>query len=437
MVKNFIILHGLSKNNLRALGFVLALAYFFTAGIFSLPIVELDKSLVILAKRSLLCFVLIVFGLCIDWRKQNAQRCVIFSFLWIAVLLLNYIFHGEASRIFFRISQALCVLIIVCFFMQNFRQIKEVIKFCTPISIFLLFINIAVLALSFVDLSFVKNIASGFGGNRVNYSIWLSEINLLILILWHSRTDINYHSKKIENIIILAAIFSIFALQIASGGRIGILLSALSLCYISYLKMGFTTAFVVQKIVLFLFFSLSSRLSPTIMRDWPGSQQINTDILRGLDTSKITLRDSENFHGVFSELFNYFDRLSSFRISIDISAIKSIDLETFLIGRGVGKFIVLDPKGDEQQVHNFFLNILGEFGLASVILISIVIFYPLLKKSKQNLQILKFSILVWLIPANLQPEFYINNVSSSLIHWGCYGVFLHFINFKNSPKKTI
>jgi hypothetical protein len=212
--------------------------------------------------------------------------------------------------------------------------------------------------------------------------------------------------------------------------------SAISLLYVSFFKLKNNTIYFIQNSCFFILGSFFAKYSPTVTREWQGSKFVNTNILRELDPERIEkiVQRNSTFLG---QLFDVFDNILSYRLSINVNAIHSIDWSTFVMGEGINNFMSFDVKGQEQQVHNVFLNIIGEMGIvAGLFVLSLTLFPIFLGRINSNTHILKFGIFIWLIPANLQPHFYVNQISSSLVYWICFGFLLYFVSESELKRRN-
>ena len=416
-----------NEARLKNLSISLFSIYCFTAGIYQFPSLQIDVDTVLLVKRLILIAALAHMILCVKWQDALIKNMLRIFAAWALFLVFIFFVHGNFSGVIFKIVQSLSVLIIICFFVQNFFYVKRffnIYYLIFPTFIFCLLLVLVSFFL-FEDVHFL--VRNGFGGNRVNFSIWLSQFTVLISAMWCFGSLIPFRNSKWQFLSYVAHTLPIVFLQIASGGRLGLFVSFLTIFTSTFYKFkSFLRQIIVMvggSAILLVIYLFSSPRS-TLPID-------SHSIFRGLDKFSRT-RDLSLSNADF--YFELFDLLTSFRLSLLVEGVRAFDLKIFLLGSGFGKFQVINNQGLPQQVHNVFLNSLGEIGILGFLLFCFVILFPFFYlRNSENTKAIKMGLGVWFVQAWFQPEFFYSQIGSSICFWVIFAYSLRII-FKVSDN---
>ncbi|MDA8881258.1 O-antigen ligase family protein [Alphaproteobacteria bacterium] len=401
--------------------------YFFTAGIYQIPSFEIDLGTALLVKRAIFLVALVLMTACVSWHSFVVKKILKIFATWLLFLILNFFVHGNFTEVAFKVLQSTSVLIIVCFFMQNLcyaKQFFENSNFFFPIFVF--FVVLIILSFPFSE-DVNSSVEKGFGGNRVNFSIWLSQCTVLFSVFWYFGKLPLFKNSNRNILCYVIYIFPIVLLQIASGGRLGILTSLIVIAVTVFYK--FKSRFVIlfsimtaSTSILYLFYFFS-----TLGADYGGSKHL----FRGV-AEFVKIRDLSQSNTDF--YFNFLDFVVSYRLTLFVEGLRAFDLKMFLLGVGFGNFLVQNFEGYLQQVHNVFLNSLGEVGIFGFLLLCFIILFPFFTLPKsENTKIIKVGLGVWFIQGFFQPEFFYSQIGSSICYWVIFACALRSI-FKVSEK---
>lgn len=242
-------------------------------------------------------------------------------------------------------------------------------------------------------------VASGFAGNRVNFSIWLWQVVFLNFFL--------VGRQRRGFFLALAAASVVLTLQVFSGGRIGALASLAVMIYFAVRRLdGAGVRLAVTGYLLFLVW-VAAEHSPIGIPE-------QTSVFRELGGLQ--------WHGSFLE---YVDRVSGHRLRIMINAVGALDLQALLVGRGAGHFDVV-ADNHSWMVHNVFLKMLGEFGIGACLLLMALVWLPFSGRYRRRYhgRGLHFMLLVGIGVSLLQPRFIVTGLSNCLVMWLCYALIL-------------
>lgn len=251
-------------------------------------------------------------------------------------------------------------------------------------------------------------VASGFNGNRVNFSIWLWQIVFLNFFLTRRHLGGFF--------LALTASSAVLVLQIYSGGRIGVLATLAVIGYFTIRRVdGAGTKLAVLGYLLILVWAAghNSPVTPRVSED--------ISIFRGLAPERTTPIERQ----WMDEVVEYADGVSSHRVRILINAVGALDAQTLLIGKGIAHFDVV-ADGATWMVHNVFLKILGELGIGAFLPLLILVWLPFSNeyRGKYNGSGLHFMLLVGIGVGLLQPRFIVSGLSNCLVMWLSYALIL-------------
>jgi len=251
-------------------------------------------------------------------------------------------------------------------------------------------------------------IASGFNGNRVNFSIWLWQIVFLNFFL------MGRHQRGFY--LALAASSVVLVLQIYSGGRIGVLATLAVMSYFTIRRAdGAGTKFTVLGYLLILVWATgdNSPITPGISEDISIFRELAPERSAPIERQWI------------DEAVEYADGVSAHRVRILINAVGALDARALLIGKGIGHFdVVADNR--TWMVHNVFLKMLGELGIGAFLPLLALAWLPFSKEYREKYDGcgLYFMLLVGIVVGFLQPRFIVTGLSNCLVMWFCYALVL-------------
>ncbi|MDC1382111.1 O-antigen ligase family protein [Candidatus Puniceispirillum sp.] len=396
---------SINRNSLNFFCFFLFGCWFFTAGIFQIPGVDFEVFDAVLIKRSFTALTVFLMLSLINWRASKIRMGLYFLTAWIIIQIINFVYFGSLEIVFLRCVQAISVFSIVFFFGQNFNAFRHSVRRLD--SIFLisaLFFWMIVISYPF-STAVQMNLVNGFGGNRVNFSIWASQLVVFFAIMW--VTGRLKFFQRFSNLILTlyVFVFPILMSQILSGGRLGVLVSFVSLAFVFYIRYRLTTKFLGALLTLIFVLSLGYFAESSYKLVYSVTS-VNNSMLRGFSSSNN------------GNLFDFFNTISSQRVYLFIEGLKQLKFETLIFGNGIGNFTIVGKFGSHLDVHNVFLKTLGEVGVFGFIVVSFVVTSPVLMLNKKlDQSFIIFGLAVWLLPAMCQPEFYYTQIGSSLCFW--------------------
>lgn len=136
----------------------------------------------------------------------------------------------------------------------------------------------------------------------------------------------------------------------------------------------------------------------------------NLNVFRNISASNISS---------FDNVVVWLDQLSSYRVSILITAFGNLDLNGFLFGVGVGNFMGWAPTYPAlgmMEVHNVFLKILGEYGVIGFMTILLWLVPPVLHRAGRVQSTAKYLQLIYFIVAMVHPDLMVTAINTSLIY---------------------
>jgi hypothetical protein len=416
-----------NQNWLKNVSLSLFGIYFFTAGIYQIPSFDIDLETALFMKRAILLVALIHMIVCVSWQTIVVKKILKIFAVWLLFLILNFFIHGNFTEVAFKVLQSTSVLIIVCFFMQNLCYAKQFFQnnyFFFPIFVFFI-----VLILLFFPFSkdLHLSVEEGFGGNRVNFSIWLSQCTVLFSAFWYFGELPLFKNSNRNFLCFIIYVFPILLLQIASGGRLGILTSiiVIAACVFYKFKSQFVILFSIMIASISIFYLLY--FFATLGAYFGGSKHLFkgvAEVAKIRDLSQSTV----DFY------FNFFDFVVSYRLTLFLEGLMAFDLKIFFLGVGFGNFLVPNFEGHLQQVHNVFLNSLGEIGVFGFLVLCFIILFPFICLPKsESTKIIKMGLGIWFIQGCFQPEFFYSQIGSSICYWVIFACALRSI-FKVSEK---
>lgn len=297
--------------------------------------------------------------------------------------------------------------------------VRHVVDERFPLERFIGFLRAGVLAINLLavfvlirclsgDGEIHRLVATGFEGNRVNFSIWLWQIVFLnFFLMGQGRRGF---------FLALAAASVLLTLQVFSGGRIGVLASLAVMIYFAVRRLDGVGARLAVTGYLLLLVWVAGEHSPI------GAHE-QTSVFRELGV---------HWGGGFLE---YADRVSGHRLQIMINAVGTLDPQALLVGRGAGHFDVV-ADNHSWMVHNVFLKMVGEFGLGACLLLMALVWLPfsIRYRGRYHGRGLHFMLLVGIGVSLLQPRFIVTGLSNCLVVWLCYALILRGERAESLPE---
>ena len=369
---------------------------FIISGIYEIPFTSIDPTLITKAKQALFLLFIVLMSLALDWGKAIRTRFAILCAAWLIILILNWILRYEYEIIYLqRIAQITYIFVFVSLVIQLKNERYTFLNLLSLYSPKVVSGICLILLFSSYTPEIAHALAYGFGNNRVNFSIWLSQLVFLTFLV-----GTKYSKKPIVYSLIL--VLPIIALQTFSGGRTGILCSILISIYFSYRAQGIK--FCIPTAILLALFIWACSLLSTVSSIYPG-----TDVLRGL------------YYVNNETLFSYIDRISSYRLSIMIGGLSNLNNESLILGFGASNFKTW-VLGSYMNMHNIYLRALGELGIIGFgvqLLLLAIPHYGHLKKNSIE-QAARLFCMIFLFIGLLHPDLLLTAISTCMIYWLCY-----------------
>ena len=390
------------------------------SGFYRVPYLISDSSLIVSIKRGLFFIILVGMAASIDWYKVQLN-CIFWSFLsWIIINITNFVIvvNSTYASVVTRVVQGVFAYVLILYISQFFRgkKIVNLIKKIKPLMISL--VAFFILVMAYIDDEWRLNVYDGFGGNRVNFSIWIAQFTFLLIVYFlvaEGKESIHFKENKIiwkiwfKPLIYVAPLLF---LQVSTTSRLGVIVSVALLCCYGSLNFRSLKGLIVAAMFCAVILKLSiefSLLSNT------------SSFYRGISIPDSNLVGSLDLNLFNNSLYKWVDQASSLRLSIFISGIYEITSKIFIFGVGIGNFIGVSSVGDYWAIHNVLLNSLGELGFLGIISFSIIMIMPFLTKSRNSLDyFIKFFCLLWVTISMLQPDFLITQISTSIVYFIAY-----------------
>lgn len=359
-----------------------------------------------------------------DIKKIFYEAPSIILGLLLFLIFANWAFRFEHHFEYTQLSTQVVFLIILYNFLI---QQKEKNSLLAPIldtfsNLAIFCIAFFVLIFNFISYKFSANLHTGFGGGKILFTIWLSQFLILIYLRnFFKEKKSNDKKRSTPSINDFYPIAVILILITLLASITSILISLLIIFYFSFLKGGFPNLFKFGLISIFIikftdYFLMP--LQPQLIIDNPSFSTPGMNRFYIIDLSH------------YSSYFMTIDKLSSGRLSLIANGISSLNLSDVFIGKGFENFKV-DPSkplvfGAQLDVHNIFVRILGEFGLAGLTLLLLLFLQPFFgvyknrTSSTSPLNTYFFVLLVYILVSMTQPAFIFYMISPCLLFWILY-----------------
>jgi len=370
--------------------------FFFLSGIYAIPFISIEVGLIARVKQALFVVFVILMGCNLNWTKAIRTRFTFLCGLWALLNIVNWLIHAEYGSIYLqRVAQILYIFAFVNLVIQIEAppyQFLRVRAWYRPKII-------SLICLSLVLLSGIPEITHaisyGFGNNRVNFSIWLSQLVFLTFLVGQSSDK-----KSIVHAFALAT--PIIILQVFTGGRTGLMASVAIAIYFATRAGGVRFAALSFIYLLFLI-TVSASIAPS-PEVFPG-----TYVFRGLGDTVIGETIPQKI-----------DRFTSYRLSIMISACSLLSIKSIITGLGVMNF-----KGHAMgvyiDVHNIYLRALGELGIAGLVVLLLLLSIPYFGKAlNSDEQAARVFCGVFFCVGMVHPDLLTTAISTCMIYWLSY-----------------
>lgn len=344
--------------------------------------------------------------LCIQWRNVRFDAFTCVCGFWLLINIFVWIeYQNPFDRYFRTLQQTIFVYLFITFLRQNPDKNpcmpRALDKWFSPR---LVFIVLTVLIVFNVTGYLGDDLEKGFGNSRVNFSIWLMQI--VALILFSTLATGNVTKKTFFCCLIFLT--PAYVLQNMTGGRSGLLGTLLLICVFAYRRIGVKALFI-SLLWLYLIALMVAKFHPLI------TTENNLNIFRNLALSS-------NFE--FGEIIAWLDRLSSYRLSIIVTALSTLSIKDFLLGKGLGNFVGWAPAYPQLgiiEVHSVLLKILGEYGVFGFLSALFLVIWPFTNRPRNERHFLALYLLaIYFVVATLHPDLMITAVNVSLIYLACY-----------------
>jgi len=393
------------------------------SGVYAIPYSSIPAEKIIFAKRVLyvIVMVLILLWVVVTHHVKAGKRFSIFCAIYGALLTVNMLIRNEKYPDYIYMLASIAFVWSLVKYFSDSRALQKygsnylrnslavVAVFCLVVVVFCFFKNEEALSLA----------VNGFNGNRVNFSIWISQFVFLSFFLL--RKDDLLYPMVIVSILIAA--------QILSGGRIGLIAS---LCIATYfivkrgrnagMKLGLM---VYLSALVWIFGSYSPTAAMTLTNVGIGQAEVSklqdykqVSIFRSLSVFSMPTSESQS---LAANTHSYIDRLTSHRLSILGKGVESLDARAALYGKGLGNFKVNLPERS-WSVHNVFLKIFGELGIPVLLMLILMLAIPIFRAHRSSWQdkAARFMIFVGIGIAMMQPQYLVTGLSECLVFWVCY-----------------
>jgi len=384
----------LSSRGSSAIPFGFAMV-FFLSGIYEIPFLPVDAAVVTKVKKGLFMCLLLLMGYSLRWREAIRGPFSLFCGLWALLHIGHWAYRAEYSDIYLhRLIQIIFIWILVNVVIQQKETRAPFLGlryFFPPV-----FFSVVCLFLSLFAFhpEITEALSNGLGNGRVSFSIWLSQLVFLILVLSPIKSK-----RTILKAFALAT--PILILQIFTGGRTG-LLASLAIWFYFSLREGGIRLSIMSGVYLAVLISLSAAISP-LPDIYPG-----TSIFRVIE-----LPQGDGW-------LTWLDRLSSYRLGIMTSALSTMDAGTLLFGKGVMNFKGW-AIGYLWDVHNIYIRALGEAGVIGLFTLVALLYLPFRTQARQrDIDASKVYCGIFLMVGMVHPELLTTAISTCMIFWLSY-----------------
>lgn len=377
---------------------------FYTSWIYELAMLGDEYTrLISQVKNGIILAFMLLMMIAISWKRATFDVFSMCVVIWIVLCVVSWWMHPGADHLYIRrMGQAIFTYLFVTYL----RQKPENNPFTGQLLGRWFFPRVVttgvmvIIVLSFLNILF-EDVLRGFGNSRVNFSIWLMQLVAMMFLL---RPQVNIKSDMYEVVRLLLIITPVYVLQNITGGRSGMLGTVLIATYFSYKRAGYK-ALLLSIVWMFVVSAFFAQYSPLI------TPENNLNVFRNLPVSNMSS---------LGNVVVWLDKLSSYRISLIVTAFGSLDLNGFVFGVGVGEFmgwVPTYPGLGMMEVHNVFLKVLGEYGVLGFLTILVWLVPPVLRRAENELQsTAKYLQLIYFIVAMVHPDLMVTAINTSLFY---------------------
>lgn len=402
-------LSNINESLFRRHFFLFFALVFYTSWVYEITALSPATAAILpLGKNILVLSFMLLMAAEVRWKDVEFDAFAGLCLAWLILCVLLWVdYHDPMQTYLRRIGQVFFAYVFITFLRQN-PELNPcfgdgIKKWFSP-----LIVSMAVLVIVILTLTtrLAVDVGSGFGNSRVNFSIWLTQIVALILI-------VNLTGRKSNAatlIVCLLLITPVYILQNLTGGRSGLLGAFILVSLIVY-RWGGVRAAAVSVVWLYLISLMVANYNPLII---PAN---NLYVFRNIEYS------SSSSVGDFVA---WLDRFSSYRVSILITAFSTLDLRGLWFGVGLGNFVGWAPTYPElgtMEVHNVFLKILGEYGVLGFLVFLAISLLPTAHRNETEVhRSAKLVQFCCLIVAMIQPDLMLTAINLSFVYLAGYAV---------------
>lgn len=371
--------------------------------LYAIPYVDLSRTDFVFGKRILYAVVILLLALNVNLRRVSLNcKFSLLCLVWAGLLVMHWVIRNEHHAVYLdMLSTTALIWLLNHRFSDPLQWMALSRVLVVGLKIVLFLACLALVGIYSSDAETLKLAATGFEGNRTNFSVSLVQFVFLGFFLYR------HHRKGV----LIACIVGvpIILLQIFSGGRLGVLASlAITFCFLVSAQMPRYQKAILASCLLLLVVT-TGIVSTTIIKSAEA-----TSIFRKIDT--------ESNAGVLEEL----DSLSGHRVEILRNTLKVIDAPMIFFGTGIGNFEAI-ADGRPWTIHNVYIRILVELGLFPLLVVVGLMILPWKKARNTDL---RFNICMPFIAveqaiALAQPNFIVAGFSNCLLFWLFYIAVIH------------
>lgn len=374
----------------------LLVGLFLTSGFYDLPFAHFDVSWVLRVKNLFYLIFMCVMLLGVNWRAVHLDVFAVGCLIWAGTCVVSwFVSSGVSGELYLkRVVQISFAWTMVTYVRQHRDVMSGVMKFFSP---YYALVGCFVLIFLSFNTEVAAQIRSGFGNNRVNFSIWLSQLVFLCFL----GGALNSADSKIK-VSYFIYVLPILGFQMFLGSRTG-LIASVSIYLIALL---FLKRHKVEVLVL---------LAGALLLAW-GFSPLRVD--PAMDMTRALNMDVKDTHA-------WVDRFSSYRVSIAETAIATLAPVDFLFGKGMGNFQGY-AIGQTWDVHNIYLKAFGELGLGGAFGLFLIVVWPL-RKCTLSTTPMRLALFFFLLEVGVglgHPEFLVTALSTCLVFWMMYAYLL-------------
>lgn len=400
---------------------------FLISGFYIIPFTDFSVPFVAAIKKVFFLFVIVLLINRLNFKKISQEFTTLILVLLLIYYLGQFLYSQEhLSEYIKRIGDIIFIACLGSFILQGKKSayISLLSKIFKPFYIFLFFLS--AIFFTVFNKDFCDAFKLGFGNNRANFQIWMSQFIFLMYLTCNAKKNEQIKSKFIwtKNFKEIFLVSPIIVLLTWFGLRTGLIISLMVILYFSS-KDGVLKFFKVG-LVLFSIIFIANILSP--VKDRPLFRQltISQNDLNILASKNNTLFSNTQTFSKVDIFYQFLDTISSQRLQTIFGGFRTINQENFLFGQGFDNVRINLSGGGSLEIHNVYLQVLTELGFIGFSLFICLLFYPFylvfIKKRKSNETTPNevFICLAFMIIGLIHPELLIFQLSTCILFWVCY-----------------